>query len=1007
MLPMNEEEVKAKIILPWLQQIGVELSELSLEKSFTFRAGRHTIEVDTGKQLSSTVGARLDILVKRRDNNLLIVEVKRSNSKLTDAGRDQAISYSRLVHPVAPFALVTNGHDYKLFDTITKQPIKPEDTKIDGEYTVALPEESRNEALRLFLGYSRENLLTFCKEQVNDLMQPLKGSSSDLTKKYILELHVPRAKLAENLNNFLDSDKVVFILLGDSGMGKTSSLCHLALEMLAQKKPILFFGGLNFEQGILESITAEFEWTFSEHANSIALIKKLEEITTETPLTIFIDGIDEWSYSQRVQNLSNLIRHLHNRKIKLVLGCKTSSWGKYLEQKGTSTGISQFLHCTGKSKSKAKHPYSHALEPFSEREFYLAIDRYRHVFNFFGGFEDRVLRQAKSNPFLLRILFDVAKSSKLKHITFDSKEFFKRYYNDLIAKTARPEVADNSLKAVAKTLYDKNTDWVDEDFLRNSLGLRVNEILLDDLFDHNILTRTEESQKKKIGFYFQQLRDYIVAFKSLGWQQMNTEDFQETIDDIHFPSMRGEVLSFFYRHSSESQKRAFDGNLYENARQYLDFYCKTIEEHFPKLQSRFAPETKGRIGFIGELFMKRQCLAGYGFRPIESGDEDIFFFPVDEAFKSNLSYLYGADGLHYAGSANGFIDLDIKKEVITNEICTQLSKLVKEGRLYEDGNPDLLLELVVSLISSHRDIFSKQLNDQGTQLNYPILLDDIRASLKEAKLRFHFENVRIEEKRKAGEIKEQWSGSIVSYSCSSTAEDLVWIDDQVKKAMKAGEDICTRVVSVDLERIARRLEPALQTLSPKSRWIEAALFPEQDTILNEATYPGRSEGVTIDVKKSYIEKLYKAFFKNYQTLVETNFPTLKPHFTLYASMPIQAFIYVGQPMGDGSHSLWVYSCRAPEDVKENIVVMCENDIEMPWQKRVFKFRGREFKVINTMNTSFESLVFHGHYVDGLDIEEEGAILRRLVYRQLRTELGNVLKALLAIYGIKMELRHLF
>ncbi|MDQ6958459.1 MAG: hypothetical protein Q9M24_05025, partial [Mariprofundaceae bacterium] len=87
MLPINEEEVKVKIILPWLQKIGVELSELSLEKSFTLRAGRHTIEVDTAKQLSSTVGARLDILVQRCGRNLLIVEVKVS------AIRDTILNY--------------------------------------------------------------------------------------------------------------------------------------------------------------------------------------------------------------------------------------------------------------------------------------------------------------------------------------------------------------------------------------------------------------------------------------------------------------------------------------------------------------------------------------------------------------------------------------------------------------------------------------------------------------------------------------------------------------------------------------------------------------------------------------------------------------------------------------------------------------------------------------------------------------------------------------------------
>ncbi len=30
---------------------------------------------------------------------------------------DQAISYSRLVHPIAPFSLITNGKEIRIFDT--------------------------------------------------------------------------------------------------------------------------------------------------------------------------------------------------------------------------------------------------------------------------------------------------------------------------------------------------------------------------------------------------------------------------------------------------------------------------------------------------------------------------------------------------------------------------------------------------------------------------------------------------------------------------------------------------------------------------------------------------------------------------------------------------------------------------------------------------------------------------------------------------------------------------
>src|SRR2546423_1461556 len=146
---MNEEEVKIKHVIPWLQSAGIDLSELKLETTFSVKVGRQTIAVDGKSRSTEKAGARLDILVKRGDRNLLIVETKAADLSLTDDDRDQAVSYARLVHPIAPYTLVTNGTDYRLYESVSKKEIKQADIRVDG-FEVVLPSEDIVEAQRIF-----------------------------------------------------------------------------------------------------------------------------------------------------------------------------------------------------------------------------------------------------------------------------------------------------------------------------------------------------------------------------------------------------------------------------------------------------------------------------------------------------------------------------------------------------------------------------------------------------------------------------------------------------------------------------------------------------------------------------------------------------------------------------------------------------------------------------------------------------------------------------------------
>lgn len=126
---MNEEEVKIKYVLPWLKQSGVVLQDLQFEQTFSVKIGRQQFTVGERRE-KTRVGARLDILVRRGDRNLFVVETKADNLALTDDDRDQAISYARLVHPIAPFAVVTNGSQYRLYAAISKEALEPKSMPI-------------------------------------------------------------------------------------------------------------------------------------------------------------------------------------------------------------------------------------------------------------------------------------------------------------------------------------------------------------------------------------------------------------------------------------------------------------------------------------------------------------------------------------------------------------------------------------------------------------------------------------------------------------------------------------------------------------------------------------------------------------------------------------------------------------------------------------------------------------------------------------------------------------
>ncbi|RIJ46472.1 hypothetical protein D1614_18865 [Maribellus luteus] len=90
--------------------------------SFSVNFGTHKVTVDFKEPSQHSTRAIYDILLTTEDEevNLILLELKKEGHKISKDNIEQGISYARLVHPMPPITLISNGSDNLFFNTYTK-----------------------------------------------------------------------------------------------------------------------------------------------------------------------------------------------------------------------------------------------------------------------------------------------------------------------------------------------------------------------------------------------------------------------------------------------------------------------------------------------------------------------------------------------------------------------------------------------------------------------------------------------------------------------------------------------------------------------------------------------------------------------------------------------------------------------------------------------------------------------------------------------------------------------
>jgi hypothetical protein len=985
---VNEEEVKNNVIVPWLTANGVPQAELHFERPFRVKLGRHTVVV--GEGVTSPATARLDILVTRQRRNLLVVEMKAEDVVLTDDDRDQGISYARLVHPVAPFVLVTNGRESRLYDTLSKNPVA-DSTVVSRDFTVALPDAERLEALQLFLASSPANVLRLSAAQIESETAPLKGEPTNLGAVYISAAHRPNKALLATVDRFLRSSSSLFVIVGEAGSGKTCAAVDIATSLVAEGYPAFFYQSSMLESNVLEAVWAEIAWTFNEQSDRVRALRHLSNQGAGKPFVIVLDALDEWTYQERAKHLRWLAQHIDPLRTRLVTTCKEAAWPEFLSVRGQQTGIDRHTFVVDPGKQ-----YSLSFGPMSHKDFHELLDRYRVAFGVAGGIDLPAQDAGRRSPFLLRVMFQVAAATGTHDITLYSSSLFRRYLELAVSRTESAGASTNILRTIAGLMFENDTDWLDEDSVRSALRLRSTEELPHDLFANRLLNYTGPPGSRRIAFVFAQLRSYVIAFHARKWEQMDAARFEIEVKNIS-GLVRSEAVGLYYSVAPEPHKRVLEGPIRQNATEYLHCYLHLIQQHFPAIREAFLPYTKGGVGIGATLRVGRRRVEMFGFRPLSNDEAEVMIVPAEASDDRSALFRMGIIIGRGGAPADAFLAANVERFVLINEIVRQAREIVFEMMLAE---PSVLAREAVALaLQQNAATFSKLMRvDSPRQPAYPVSIAAIRDEYRREALRAGFREDVVKEKRARGEIEERWNGPYVSFTENLTRNETTEIERRVETAMLSGGSPISKVTLVDSVRMWRRLARSLEDLE-----VEGFTHVDQPIKVFE---PERT-GTRVDVRQSvefrrHCQELFEAVLSSYVQIVERNFPTLARHFRRYAELPFT--LVLAMPSApDNSGRL--YYCR--DGTRNQVLVFSPSEVVEPTGQMV-NDRTQIETPLGRRDWFLSQTVSYAAVINGPSPSRSGksmtgGLTRRWVYSWLKDEIDGALMALLASAGISRRM----
>jgi hypothetical protein len=652
--PDDEEEVRIAIAL-YFRELGFETTEMSFEDKFSIQLGHTSLELGVAPKRTrkntrarTRVAGRSDLLLARHGQPLAIIETKAPDHALTEKDALQAISYARLLVDMAPYAIVTNGQETRVYDTFARSldilAVPTESRWYQrGQQVLSLGDDLRDLAAQTLVGINAQTLLLFCQKQVSTALEDLKGTVYE-RKPYIPEAFVPRLEVSSSLATWLTTSQPCFALIGDAGMGKTTLLCAVAEEYLAKDYFVLFYSASALKENLEAAIRNDFTWEFHRERGLAHIVERFDEVSRRhgKTLLLILDALDRFpgKREQLKAELLDLIPRLRGRSIRLCLSCKSLDWSSFIIDNTRSLNkLAASLYPLLPPQQTPSLPKIQDigtwLYPYTEVELDAVFANYQRLFRLLGHLYG-MLRQACHDPLILRLLAEVYNERKeMLPQTLSQQDIFERYWEMQISSLKHSWEAEQWLIKLAKICTESRKRQVSLAELRSHLTpSSTQEETYANLRRMNLITVTTKSpEQPSLAFTLDPFLSYVYALKANDWTEQVQQGSEQAVasalcqllsdptgvevvlfylrivdqgktrlmtdmalrDIVHFVQLL-EILPNESFVSTTPTDESHQQAVHDHLTQFILAYSELFRTYFPDLWNRIEPYTKDEVG---------------------------------------------------------------------------------------------------------------------------------------------------------------------------------------------------------------------------------------------------------------------------------------------------------------------------------------------------------------------------------------------------------------------------
>lgn len=958
MSQLNEEELCSTILLPYLKALNIPLSQVSLEQTFTVRLG-HTVLDIKGNEKSKLAG-RFDVLVKNSDgDNLFIIELKAPHVDLTQEDVNQGISYARLLDQIAPFVIVTNGKETRIYDAISKKQINNEQLA-NTDFWVNSRQLStqedlniRFEALQHFLGYSSENMHLFCRIQRERGMSALKGSQNN--RKFNPKTYVKREKVRAAVDSFIKSNSTAFAILGESGVGKTNELCSLA-EELGEEQIVLFINATEVSESIEKSLSNEFNWGFSENIGLPEIVKRLSKLgrVLKKRVLLFIDSLDEAEAVNIERSISELASNISsaNGIIKLIVSVKTSDWPRFSQLRGTISKLHLLLDKSWYSSDTDSNidPRPFALTTFNESEKNEAIAVYSKCYKL-SSFPEGAVKNYCKHPFLLRVVSELYANGKDIPINMSEERLIDTWIRKKLEQTAEPELFRLALISLAQAIYEESIDKAKKSvtfgelwrasittIFKNSSSLETVGIFRQLESIGFITAQQDHKDVKQYSFYYGPVRDYFLARHILKLDDISSDQLSEQLPSILDNSILRSSLFWHLRRASAQQKIAVDSLIGSRAEEFINTYNEILDTLFPNLKHCLPPFTNLEIGVC---FINMGDWLDYGVFPVTSDRVKktvVLKYPMRD--KRSYKEINALQAECFRGGGTNFLNEDPKTSAAKYAI-EMISEAIEKGNLNESHVVTTMQEGVLAIISTNKFLHGNSQLDRHINKGLPLDLDEVYKQVQLAFGRNSYQGLWrdecITEQRKSNPNQTEFS--IHHMPCERKEQ----YEKDLIKAVESGEVFEAPNINNDYE--LKAISDLIIQLSAHNKWIKEQTLPPPD-INSPTDYRNKFSNYSSEKLCEFINCFYLKAIESYESIVNCNFSGITHKLDFINDLPKQVYVEVSRKDPELSSFRYAYTYNKSEE--------CRIKVEVDPEQKLFDYKDGEFLINGVAEERYSS-----------------------------------------------------